>query len=143
MTRPLWTAGKSCLPESGSIRKKSLRKICNIVFDDGASFGNLRWSQEDLKKPGEWYYTRLGHGVRYEKPSQWPMWGNGTLYVCCPQNPASVYASIELVCWGDRMAVTSGGLCGDRACYDLKKAGSMDFPGKKAITSPSETAVSA
>ncbi|HIS56144.1 MAG TPA: right-handed parallel beta-helix repeat-containing protein [Candidatus Fimimorpha excrementavium] len=98
---------KELSPGIWQYTKEIPTEICNIVFDDGASFGNLRWSQEDLKNPGEWYYTRLGHSIHSE-PSQWPMWGNGTLYVCCPQNPASVYASIELVCWGDRMAVTSG-----------------------------------
>ena len=28
-------------------------EICNIVFDDGICFGNLRWEMESLKKQGE------------------------------------------------------------------------------------------
>ena len=77
-------------------------EMCNIVFNDGASFGNLRWSQEELKKPGEWYYTLLGHSMN---EGEWERWGKGTLYLACDRNPADAWEQIELVHWGDRMVV--------------------------------------
>ena len=52
-------------------------EICNIVFDDGKSFGNLRWSIGELKNSGEWTCDTLGF-------SMWDSLhnGNGTLYLC-------------------------------------------------------------
>lgn len=77
-------------------------EICNIVFNDGESFGNLRWSISDLKNDGEWTCDALGY-------SMWnlPHNGNGTLYLATKGNPADVYNSIELVFWGVKQLVTA------------------------------------
>lgn len=77
-------------------------EICNIVFDDGKSFGNLRWSIGELKNSGEWTCDTLGF-------SMWDSLhnGNGTLYLCSKENPAYVYDSIELVFWGKMKLITA------------------------------------
>jgi hypothetical protein len=79
------------------------REMCNIVFNDGKSCGNLRWSVNELKATGEWYYTLLGHSIN---DYRWDLWGQGTLYLACDRNPTERYEFIELVTWGDRMAMT-------------------------------------
>ena len=48
-------------------------EICNIVFNDGESFGNLRWSISDLKNDGEWTCDALGYSM-----CNLPHNGNGT-----------------------------------------------------------------
>ena len=77
-------------------------EMCNIVFNNGESFGNLRWSLKDLKHSGDWTCEQLGYSMRYEDPKD----ADGTLYLACNDNPAAVYRSIELVVWGDRRAVS-------------------------------------
>ena len=77
-------------------------EMCNIVFNDGESFGNLRWSKKDLKHTGEWTYGHLGYSMYYEEPEN----KDSRLYLVCDTNPASYYRSIELVVWGKRQAVT-------------------------------------
>lgn len=70
-------------------------EVCNLVFNNGASCGILRWRPEDLKKPGDWHYTEFGK--QHE--------GGGTLYLCSPKNPGLAYDSIECVLWGHRKLV--------------------------------------
>ncbi len=77
-------------------------EMCNIVFNDGESFGNLRWSKKDLKHTGEWTCEQLGYSMNYEKPEN----KDGRVYLVCNMNPAEYYRSIELVVWGKRQAVT-------------------------------------
>lgn len=74
---------------------------CNIVFNGGDAFGNLRWSLKDLKQTGEWTCDRLGYSMRSTVPENY----NGKLYLACNGNPAVAYRSIELVVWGARQAV--------------------------------------
>lgn len=78
------------------------REMCNIVFNDGEKFGNLRWSQEELSEDREWYYTMLGHSMN---DYNWDKWAKGTLYLACHANPAEVFEKIELVHWGQRQAI--------------------------------------
>lgn len=78
------------------------REMCNIVFNNGEKFGNLRWSLDELTNDGEWYYTMLGHSMFEPNLDEW---GKGTLYFACHDNPANFYDKIELVHWGDRQAV--------------------------------------
>lgn len=54
--------------------------VGNIIFNEGESVGVKKWSQEDLKQQGDYWYNRETKQV--------------TLY--CPKNPASIFASIEL-----------------------------------------------
>ena len=70
---------------SGTLEKE----MCNIVFNDGERFGNLRWSLEELKEDDEWYYTAFAHNAESQ--------AGGTLYLVCRQNPALEYRTIELV----------------------------------------------
>lgn len=76
-------------------------EVCNIVFDDGRAFGNLRWGLQEMHHPGEWYYDRLGESICSEQG------GSGQLWLMCSNNPALVYRSVELVLWGCRQAVTA------------------------------------
>lgn len=38
-------------------------EICNIVFEDGNSFGALRWSPEEMADPGDFYSNGFGETV--------------------------------------------------------------------------------
>lgn len=69
-------------------------EVCNIVFNNGQSCGNLRWRGEELHQPGEWHYTGLGK-IR----------GGDILYLCSPTNPGNAYADIECSLWGQRRLV--------------------------------------
>ncbi len=66
-------------------------EVCNLVFNNGASCGILRWQLEDLQHPGEWHYT--GFGKQH---------GGDILYLCSPRNPGLVYENIECVLWSQR-----------------------------------------
>ena len=70
-------------------------EVCNLVFNNGASCGILRWQSEDLRQPGDWHYTGFG------KQQQ----GGDALYLCSPTNPGRAYDSIECVLWGQRKLV--------------------------------------
>lgn len=103
------------------------REMCNIVFDDGKSFGNLRWSEDELLNDGEWYYTMLGNSI---KDRDWAKWSKGTLYLACRKNPAEAYDKIELVHWGNRQLMR-----GQRYVrvenFDFEKSGIHGFTAAK------------
>ncbi len=83
-------------------------EVCNLVFNDGEFCGTLRWSFEDLRHSGEWYYTTVGAtsaGDCWEGPDS----QNAVLYLCSPTNPGQAYGSIECVLWGQRKL--AGGQC--------------------------------
>ena len=63
-------------------------EMCNIIFNDGEAFGNLRWEMDDVRNEGEWFYTLLG----LKRQDQ----TGGVLYLACNQNPAVKYQRIEL-----------------------------------------------
>jgi hypothetical protein len=69
-------------------------EVCNLVFNNGASCGTLRWQLEDLRQPGEWHYTEFGMQR-----------GGGVLYLRSPTNPSLAYENIECVLWGQRKLV--------------------------------------
>jgi predicted outer membrane repeat protein len=66
-------------------------EVCNLIFNDGESCGNLRWCVDDLQSPGEWYYTEIGKRN-----------GNGILYLYSNVNPGQAYNTIECSLWGKR-----------------------------------------
>jgi hypothetical protein len=70
-------------------------EVCNLIFNNGAACGILRWQPEDLRQPGDWHYTGFG------KQQQ----GGDILYLCSPTNPGLAYSSIECVLWGARKLV--------------------------------------
>jgi len=67
-------------------------EVCNLVFNGGQCCGVLRWTLDDLRRPGEWHYT--GFGRQHQ--------GGDRLYLCSPINPGRAYADIECVLWGRR-----------------------------------------
>lgn len=77
-------------------------EICNIVFDDGKSFGNLRWDISELKNQGEWYCDVLGFSM-----CDLPHNGNGSVYLFSKGNPSDLYSLIELAVWGKGRLVTA------------------------------------
>ncbi len=74
-------------------------EACNLVFNNGASCGNLRWKIEDLQHPGEWHYTGMRNGQAEKNPTP------GILYLYSPTNPGNAYQSIECVLWGMRKLI--------------------------------------
>jgi hypothetical protein len=54
--------------------------VGNIVFDEGKSTGVKKWSREDLKRPGDFWYDE----------ADWQV------YLCADRNPAEANKSIEL-----------------------------------------------
>jgi hypothetical protein len=54
--------------------------VGNIIFDEGETCGVKVWNEEDLKAPGQYWYDEAQHLVK----------------LVCPQNPATLYRSIEL-----------------------------------------------
>ena len=54
--------------------------VGNIIFNEGESVGIKKWSQDDLKQQGDYWYAPETKQVK----------------IYCPQNPASIYTSIEL-----------------------------------------------
>jgi hypothetical protein len=83
-------------------------EVCNLVFNDGASCGHLRWRLEDLRQPGEWHYTGIGATSAGESGNSAGAAG-GVLYLCSPVNPGRAYSGLECVLWGQRKLV--GGQC--------------------------------
>ncbi len=70
-------------------------EVCNLIFNNGASCGILRWEPEDLRQPGDWHYT--GFGKQQE--------GGDILYLRSEMNPGLAYDKIECVLWGHRKLV--------------------------------------
>ncbi len=54
--------------------------VGNIIFNEGKSTGVKKWSQDDLKQQGDYWYNREAKQVK----------------MYCPKNPATLYTSIEL-----------------------------------------------
>ena len=80
-------------------------EICNLVFNDGASCGTLRWSLAEVREPGDWYYSGIGDTCAAEGNDS-HVSGGKTLYLFASANPTVVHASIEGVLWGLRRLVT-------------------------------------
>ena len=75
-------------------------EVCNLIFNNGESCGNLRWQVEDLRLPGEWHYTGIGRSTANEGRRE-----DDILYLYSPVNPGLAYASIECALWGQRQMV--------------------------------------
>ena len=76
-------------------------EVCNLIFNGGESCGNLRWRIEDLKLPGEWYYTGIGKSSAGKFKDE-QSFREDVLYLCSPINPGRAYTSIECALWGQR-----------------------------------------
>ncbi len=80
-------------------------EVCNIVFDDGASCGNLRFGLDDLQNDGEWYYTDIGTASSRESGAEGTR-TPGVLYLVSSGNPGHRYRSIECSLWANRKLVS-------------------------------------
>ncbi|MBN1437237.1 MAG: right-handed parallel beta-helix repeat-containing protein [Sedimentisphaerales bacterium] len=78
-------------------------EVCNLVFNGDESCGNLRWSLDDLKNPGEWFYSGIGFTGGDGGPCDY---SDCVLYLCSEGNPEKAYRSIEAVLWGERRLVS-------------------------------------
>ena len=58
--------------------RNPMPEVANLIVDDRTCC-NMRYAKAQLKKPGEWFD------------------GKGTLFVCSPGNPATIWKMIELV----------------------------------------------
>lgn len=72
-------------------------EACNLIFDDGNSFGNLRWELSDLRRQGEWHYTHLGIAGNSVKPEE--ITAPEKLYLYSEKNPGAFYRQIECALW--------------------------------------------
>lgn len=81
-------------------------EAANIIFNKGEAFGNLRWSREELKEPGEWTYTGLGESVASGRWGE-EDFGGGELFLVCRENPADAYDSVEIAVFGKGRAITA------------------------------------
>ena len=77
-------------------------EVCNLIFNGGESCGILRWRSEDLRQPGEWYYTGFGTSSSGDGGQD----RRGVLYLCSPINPGKAYGDIECALWGQRRLVS-------------------------------------
>lgn len=71
---------------------------CNLIFNDGECFGNLRWEFEDLKQQGEWYDPDGGKTVANTRYPE-----DGTFYLYSESNPGDHYKHIEIALYGERV----------------------------------------
>ena len=70
-------------------------EVCNIIFDGGSSYGTLRWTEEELCEPGDWYFSHYAsHGRLPDGPV--------SLKVFAFDNPACIWGDIEIAVYGDR-----------------------------------------
>lgn len=79
-------------------------EACNLIFNNGAHCGNLRWAIEELTHPGEWHATGIGRSSEADG-NRVPDTGPDTLYLCSDGNPGTVYNDIECALWGQRRLV--------------------------------------
>lgn len=77
-------------------------EVCNIIFDGGASFGTLRWTEEELCEPGDWYFSH--YGLHAGNGFDNPLPGGKEMYlrVYAPANPAEYWRDVEIAIFGDR-----------------------------------------
>lgn len=75
-------------------------EVCNLIFDDGASFGTLRWTKEELCEPGDWWFSHYGCHGKFPDEKM-------TLLVFSEQDPSLVWGSIEAAIFGPRMLGTA------------------------------------
>lgn len=80
-------------------------EVCNLVFDDGARCGTLRWSRESMAATGDWYCDGIGDTCAGESAGR-PQRQAGGLYLQAPANPGTYWRDIECVLWGRRHLVT-------------------------------------
>lgn len=74
---------------------------CNIIFNNGESFGNLRWEMNALRVQGEWHDP---DGGKTSAGTGYPQ--NGTFYMYSSENPGLYYNHIEIAMYGERMLCT-------------------------------------
>jgi len=80
-------------------------QVCNLIFNEGQSCGNLRWQLADLKSQGEWYFTYPDFGSEDRYTNQTRIRKDGILYLFSSRNPGQFYTSIECALWGNRKMV--------------------------------------
>lgn len=76
-------------------------EVCNLIFNDGETCGNLRWQISDMKCQGEWYYTGIGSSALGEIVTTQESEAE-ILYLFSNSNPGLFYSSIECALWGNR-----------------------------------------
>lgn len=71
----------------------------NIIFNDGESYGTLRWEYEDLAETGDFYFTHFG------REGNIPEEETPELYLYVPENPGKYYDKIDIALFGARRMV--------------------------------------
>ncbi len=78
---------------------------CNLVFNGDEHCGNLRWTREELRNPGEWFGAEVGRtAATQNEGKEWQ--SNNEILLCAPENPAVYWQQITCVLWGERRVVS-------------------------------------
>lgn len=75
-------------------------EVCSLIFDGGACYGTLRWTEEELTEPGDWWFSHYACHGKFPDEKM-------TLFVYSEQDPALVWNSIEAAVFGPRMLGTA------------------------------------
>ena len=86
---------------SGSIDDE----VCNIIYNNGESYGTMRWAIEDLSETGDWFSPGIGKNSKKERNITEDN-EKGSVYICSPFNPGILFTSIECALWGSRKLVS-------------------------------------
>ncbi len=74
-------------------------EVGNIIFDDGDSFGTLRWNFKELEEEGDWFFTHYGSRGKILEGEQ------VGLYLYSTRNPGKMYHQIDIAMYGARCLV--------------------------------------
>ena len=84
-------------------------EACNLIFNGGETCGNLRWCVEDLKRQGQWHYTRIGLSNDEDGDASAHAGEPGILTLYSQANPGQWYSDMECALYGSRRLA-----CGER-----------------------------
>ena len=64
-------------------------EACNFIFDNGRIGGTLRWQEDALSMPGDWYDSRMGtHGAETAEEEKVLLFSFGNPGTCIPTSNA-------------------------------------------------------
>ena len=93
----------------------------NFIYDEGKSYGTLRWTMEELCEQGDWYDSRIGImcGSRTGQVFNYDCYsGEYELVIYSQKNPAEYYSHIECAMFGSgRMAQCEHDTVFENLCF--------------------------
>lgn len=86
-------------PNVWEYKKELSTEVCNFIFDNGRIGATLRWDEDKLVAPGDWYDSRIGMGDHSSEPVA------QRVLLYSVGNPGRVRSHIECVLYGKRCLV--------------------------------------